>query len=126
MLGVSLMSLFVWHHHLFISGIAPTAAVLHDGDGADIDPDRAHLPECYGTLWEGKSASRYPCSSRLAMFFNFLIGGLTGVFLSDAPRDVAPHGSFFVVAHFHYTIVGGEVFALFAGTYFWFPKITGC
>ena len=59
------------------------------------------------------------------MFFNFLIGGVTGVFLSDVPVDVTVHGSFFVMAHFHYTIMGGLVFAFFAGVYYWTPKFTG-
>ena len=59
------------------------------------------------------------------MLFNFLIGGVTGVFLSDVPVNVTVHGSFFVLSHFHYTIMGGLIFALFAGFYYWFPKITG-
>jgi cytochrome c oxidase subunit 1 len=59
------------------------------------------------------------------MLFNFLIGGVTGVFLSDVPVDVTVHGSFFVLAHFHYTIMGGLIFALFGGLYYWLPKVTG-
>jgi cytochrome c oxidase subunit 1 len=55
----------------------------------------------------------------------FLIGGITGVFLADVPTDIALSDTAFVVAHFHYTIVGGTIFGLFAGTYYWFPKITG-
>jgi cytochrome c oxidase subunit 1 len=55
----------------------------------------------------------------------FLIGGSTGVFLADVPTDIALSDTAFVVAHFHYTIVGGTIFGLFAGTYYWFPKITG-
>jgi cytochrome c oxidase subunit 1 len=61
----------------------------------------------------------------LGMLFNFLIGGITGVFLSDVPVDVTVHGSFFVMAHFHYTIMGGLIFAFFAGLYYWLPKMTG-
>ena len=61
----------------------------------------------------------------LAFFFNFLIGGLSGIFLSDVPSDVTTHGSYFVMAHFHYTIMGGLVFAFFAATYYWLPKMTG-
>ena len=61
----------------------------------------------------------------LGMFFNFLIGGVTGVFLSDVPVNVTVHGSFFVLAHFHYTIMGGLIFAFFAGVYYWTPKMTG-
>jgi cytochrome c oxidase subunit 1 len=66
-----------------------------------------------------------PMLFSLAFFFNFLIGGLSGVFLSDVPSDVTTHGSYFVMAHFHYTIMGGLVFALMGGLYYWLPKMTG-
>ena len=59
------------------------------------------------------------------MLFNFLIGGISGVFLSDVPTDAVAHGSFFVMAHFHYTIMGGLIFTFFAGVYYWLPKMTG-
>jgi len=61
----------------------------------------------------------------MAVYFNFLIGGVSGVFLSDTPVDVTVHGGFFVLSHFHYTIMGGLIFAFFAGLYFWLPKMTG-
>jgi cytochrome c oxidase subunit I len=78
-----------------------------------------------GTLWRGRIRYTVPMLFALAFFFNFLIGGLSGIFLSDVPSDVTTHGSFFVMAHFHYTIMGGLVFAFFAGTYYWLPKMTG-
>jgi cytochrome c oxidase subunit 1 len=80
---------------------------------------------CLGTLWKAKMRLELPMLFALAVFFNFLIGGITGVFLSDVPVDVTVHGSFFVLAHFHYTIMGGLVFAFFAGVYYWTPKMTG-
>ena len=61
----------------------------------------------------------------IGMYFNFLIGGISGVFLSDVPADTTEHGSFFVMAHFHYTIMGGLIFALFGGIYYWLPKMMG-
>ena len=61
----------------------------------------------------------------LAWLFNFFIGGITGVFLSDVPSDVTTHGSFFSMAHFHYTIMGGLVFTFFGAIYYWLPKMTG-
>ena len=61
----------------------------------------------------------------LAWAFNFLIGGLSGVFLSDTPSDTDTHGSFFVMAHFHYTIMGGLIFTFFAAIYYWVPKMIG-
>jgi len=78
-----------------------------------------------GTLWKAKIRFEPPMLFALGMLFNFLIGGITGVFLSDVPVDVTVHGSFFVMAHFHYTIMGGLIFAFFGGLYFWLPKMTG-
>jgi cytochrome c oxidase subunit 1 len=78
-----------------------------------------------GTLWKAKIRYEVPMLFALAMGFNFLIGGISGVFLSDVPVDVTVHGSFFVLAHFHYTIMGGIVFAFFGGLYYWLPKMTG-
>ncbi len=77
------------------------------------------------TLWRGQIRFTVPMLFCLAWFFNFLIGGLSGVFLSDVPSDVTTHGSFFSMAHFHYTIMGGLVFTFFAAIYYWVPKMTG-
>ncbi len=78
-----------------------------------------------GTLWKAKIRFSVPMLFALGMYFNFLIGGISGVFLSDVPADTTEHGSFFVMAHFHYTIMGGLIFALMAGIYYWLPKMTG-
>ena len=78
-----------------------------------------------GTLWKAKIWFEAPMLFMLGMLFNFLIGGITGVFLSDVPVNVTVHGSFFVLAHFHYTIMGGLIFAFFGGLYYWLPKMTG-
>ena len=78
-----------------------------------------------GTIWLARMRYSVPMLFSLAFFFNFLIGGLSGIFLSDVPSDVTTHGSFFTMAHFHYTIMGGLVFAFFAATYYWLPKMTG-
>jgi cytochrome c oxidase subunit 1 len=126
MLGVTLLSFFVWQHHLFVSGI-----------DADLRPfymlstEIISLPTgfiflcCMGTLWRGRIRLTVPMWFCIGWAFNFLIGGISGVFLSDVPSDVTTHGSFFVMAHFHYTIMGGLVFTLFAAIYYWAPKITG-
>ena len=78
-----------------------------------------------GTLWRARIRYTVPMLFALAFFFNFLIGGISGVFLSDVPSDVSLHGSYFVMAHFHYTIMGGLVFAFFGGLYYWLPKMAG-
>ena len=126
MLGVALLSFFVWQHHLFVSGI-----------DADLRPfymlstELISLPTGFtflcamGTIWRGRIRFTVPMWFCLAWVFNFLIGGLSGVFLSDVPSDVTTHGTFFSMAHFHYTIMGGLVFTVFAAIYYWGPKMTG-
>jgi cytochrome c oxidase subunit 1 len=77
------------------------------------------------TLWTGKLVIRTPMLWALGFLFVFLIGGLTGVMLASIPLDLQVHDTYFVVAHFHYVLIGGAVFPMFAGLYFWWPKITG-
>jgi cytochrome c oxidase subunit 1 len=77
------------------------------------------------TLWKARIRFSVPMLFCLAWFFNFFVGGASGVFLSDVPSNVEVHGSFFVMAHFHYVIMGGLVFAFFAAIYYWVPKMTG-
>jgi cytochrome c oxidase subunit 1 len=126
MLGVALLSFFVWQHHLFQSGIDPDMRPLFM-----LTTELISIPTGFiylvglGTLWKAKIRLEVPMLFVLGVFFNFLIGGVTGVFLSDVPVDVTVHGSFFVMAHFHYTIMGGLIFAFFGGVYYWTPKITG-
>jgi cytochrome c oxidase subunit 1 len=126
LVGVTLLSFMVWQHHLFVSGI-----------NADLRPFYMFTTElisvptgfifivAMGTLWRARIRYTVPMLFCLAFFFNFLIGGISGVFLSDVPSDVSLHGSYFVMAHFHYTIMGGLIFAFFGGLYYWFPKMAG-
>ena len=126
LLGVSLLSFFVWQHHLFVSGI-----------NADLRPfymlstELISLPTGFtflcvmGTLWRGRIRLTVPMLFCMGWAFNFLFGGISGVLLSDVPSDVTTHGSFFSMAHFHYTIMGGLVFTFFAAIYYWGPKMTG-
>jgi cytochrome c oxidase subunit 1 len=126
MIGVALLSFFVWQHHLFQSGINPDMRPLFM-----LTTELISIPTGFiylvglGTLWKAKIRFEVPMLFALAMYFNFLIGGISGVFLSDVPVDVTVHGSFFVLAHFHYTIMGGLIFAFFGGIYYWVPKMTG-
>ena len=126
MLGVALLSFFVWQHHLFQSGINPDMRPLFM-----LTTELISIPTGFlflvtlGTLWKAKIRFEPPMLFCLAMLFNFLIGGITGVFLSDVPVNVTVHGSFFVMAHFHYTIMGGLIFAFMAGIYYWLPKMMG-
>jgi cytochrome c oxidase subunit 1 len=126
LLGVSLLSWFVWQHHLFVSGINGDLRPFYM-----LSTELISIPTGFTflcgmmTLWRGRIRYSVPMLFCLAWFFNFLIGGLSGVFLSDAPSDTTTHGSFFSMAHFHYTIMGGLIFTFFAGIYYWVPKMTG-
>jgi len=126
LLGVTLLSWLVWQHHLFVSGINSDLRPFYM-----LSTELISIPTGFTflcglmTLWRGQIRFSVPLLFSLAWFFNFLIGGLSGVFLSDVPSDVTTHGSFFSMAHFHYTIMGGLVFAFFAAIYFWAPKMFG-
>jgi len=78
-----------------------------------------------GTLWRGRIWTTVATLFALSFIWNFLIGGLTGIFLSDVPADIQLHGGMFVTAHFHYTVVGGALMGFFAALFYWFPKMTG-
>src|SRR5579863_2392743 len=126
MIGVGLLSYFVWQHHLFQSGINPDMRPLYM-----LTTELISIPTGFiflvglGTLYKSKMRFEVPMLFCLALYFNFLIGGITGVFLSDVPVNVTVHGGFFVLSHFHYTIMGGLVFAFFGAVYYWTPKVTG-
>ncbi len=126
MLGVTLLSFFVWQHHLFVSGINADLRPFYMLSTEIISvPTGFIFLVVMGTLWKARTSFSVPMLFCLAWVFNFLIGGLSGVFLSDTPADTDTHGSFFVMAHFHYTIMGGLIFTFFAAIYYWVPKMLG-
>jgi cytochrome c oxidase subunit I len=126
MVGVTLLSFFVWQHHLFDSGINPDMRPVFM-----LTTELISIPTGFiflvamGTFWKAKIRFDVPLLFTLGFFFNFLIGGISGVFLSDVPADTTEHGTFFVMAHFHYTIMGGLIFAFMGGLYYWLPKMMG-
>ena len=126
LLGVTVLSWMVWQHHLFVSGINGDLRPFYM-----LSTELISIPTGFTflcgmmTIWRGHIRFAVPMLFCLGWFFNFLIGGLSGVFLSDVPSDVTTHGSFFSMAHFHYTIMGGLIFTFFAAVYYWVPKMTG-
>ena len=125
-LGILGLSGGVWAHHMFTSGMPN---FLHGPFLVATElisiPTGLVFLSALGTIWMGKLQLRPPMLFALAVLFNFACGGVTGIFLADVPTDIHLHDTYFVVAHFHYTILGGEIFAMFAGIYYWFPKMTG-
>ena len=120
------LSVIVWAHHMFTSGMAE---YLHGPFMFLTEmisvPTGVIFLSAVATLWQGKLWMKTPLLLVMIWVFQFLMGGVTGIFLADVTTDVQLHDSYFVVAHFHYTIMGGMIFAFLAGIFFWFPKITG-
>ncbi len=126
LLGIMSLSAVVWAHHMFTSGMAEALRKPFLASTELISIPTGLIFLCaLGTLWLGKIRFEVPMLFALGVLFNFLIGGITGVFLADVPVDIQLQDTYFVVAHFHYVILGGGIFGLFGATYYWFPKMTG-
>jgi cytochrome c oxidase subunit 1 len=125
-LGVVVLSFLVWAHHEFVSGWAPELRGWYMATTEMISiPTGLIFLVTLGILWRGRIWLTIPMLFAIAFLWNFVIGGLTGIYLSDVPADIQLHGGMFVTAHFHYTIVGGALMGFFAAVYYWFPKMTG-
>ena len=125
-MGVVVLSFLVWAHHEFVSGWAPEIRGVYMATTEMISiPTGFVFLVALGTLWRGRVWLTIPMLFGLSFIWNFVIGGITGVYLSDVPADIQLHGGMFVTAHFHYTIVGGALMGFFAAVYYWFPKMTG-
>jgi cytochrome c oxidase subunit I len=123
-IAIATLSVGVWAHHLFVTG----AVLLPFFTGFSMliaVPTGVKFFNWIGTMWGGAISFPTPMLFALGFLFSFLLGGLTGVMLAAAPIDFHVSDSYFVVAHLHYVMFGGSVFALYAGLYYWWPKITG-
>jgi len=123
---IGFISMSVWAHHMFSIGMNSKANTFFVLTTAAIAvPTGIKIFNWLGTMWGGKIIFKTPMLFCIGFLFQFLFAGLTGIMLGSAPFDWQLTGSYFVVAHFHYVIVGGILFALFAAFYYWYPKITG-
>lgn len=126
LMTITALSFIVWAHHMFTSGMWMLLKLPFMINTELISiPTGVVFLSVMGTLWKAKLRLDSPLVWALAMVANFLIGGLTGIPLADAPTDLHLHDTWFIVAHFHFTIMGGAVFGFFAGFHHWFPKMTG-
>ena len=124
--GIGFVSLSVWAHHMFTVGMgagANTFFVL--ATMAIAVPTGIKIFNWLATIWGGKVHFTVSMMFAIGFLFQFLVAGLTGIMLSAAPFDWQLSNSYFVVAHFHYVIVGGILFMLFSAFYYWYPKMTG-
>ena len=124
--GIAGLSVLVWAHHMYMSGWAPllNAPFMLTTELISIPTGMLFLV-LVGTIWRGRVWATMPMLSVYALLWNFMIGGVTGIYLSDVPADQSFHGSMYVTAHFHYTLMGAGLTGAIASLVYWFPKITG-
>jgi cytochrome c oxidase subunit 1 len=124
--GIGFISLSVWAHHMFTVGMGPAGNTFFVFATMVVSvPTGIKMFNWLATIWGGKVRFRTPMMFAVGFLFQFLIAGLTGIMLSAAPFDWQLSASYFVVAHFHYVLVGAILFALFGAFYYWYPKMTG-
>ncbi len=123
---IGFLGFAVWSHHMFTTGmgkVATTAFALATMTIAV--PTGVKIFNWIGTLWGGRITTRIPMMYALGFIWMFMMGGFTGIMHSAAPADAQQQDSYFIVAHFHYVLIGGSIFALLAGIYYWMPKMFG-
>jgi cytochrome c oxidase subunit 1 len=125
-LGIAFYSMLVWAHHMFTTGYGSGLNGFFMVSSVIIAiPTGVKILNWLATTWRGNISFDTPMLFALGFIALFVIGGLTGMYVAAFPLDWQVHNTYFVVAHFHYTLVGGSVFAIFGGLYYWWPKMFG-
>jgi cytochrome c oxidase subunit I+III len=120
------LSFGLWVHHMFATGLPQLGGSFFTAASVMIAiPSGVQIFCWIATIWDGRPRLRTPLLFVLGFVALFVIGGLTGVMVASVPLDTQAHDTYFVVAHFHYVLLGGAVFPLFGAFYYWFPKMTG-
>ena len=124
--GIAFLGFVVWGHHMFVSGMNPTLGTTFMASTMLIAvPTSIKVFNWLGTMWRGNIHFHVPMLNAIGFLSMFVIGGLSGIFMAATPVDMYIHDSYFIVAHIHYVLFGGSLFAAFAGIYYWFPKMFG-
>lgn len=124
--SIGVLGFLVWGHHMFTAGISPELRLYFSFATMVIAvPTGVKIFSWLATIWGGTIRFTVPMKFALGFVSMFVFGGISGLFLANVPFDIQVHDSYFVVAHFHYVLVGGATMGILAGAYFWFPKMSG-
>jgi cytochrome c oxidase subunit I+III len=126
LIATGFLAFGLWVHHMFTTGLPRMGESFFTASSMAIAIPNGIQIFCWlATLWYGRPVLKAPMLFVLAFFVTFVLGGLTGVMVASVPFDTQAHDTYFVVAHFHYVLIGGAVFPLVGAIYYWFPKFTG-
>ena len=126
LIGIGFLGWIVWGHHMFMSGMNPLLGTsFMISTMAIAVPSAIKTFNWLATVWKGDLHLDSPMLYALAFVSMFIIGGLSGIFMASTPVDIYIHDTYFIVAHIHYVLFGGSLFAIFAGITFWYPKMFG-
>jgi cytochrome c oxidase subunit 1 len=126
MIGIAFLGWIVWGHHMFQSGMSPALGTSFMISTMVIGvPSAIKVFNWLGTVWGGNLRFTAAMLNALAFVAMFLIGGLSGVYMASTAVDIFIHDTYFIVAHIHYVLFGGSIFGIFAGIYYWYPKMYG-
>jgi cytochrome c oxidase subunit 1 len=125
-IGIAFLSWIVWGHHMFQSGMNPMLGMSFMLTTMVIGvPSAIKTFNWLGTLWGGRIQFRTPMLFAIGFVSMFVIGGLSGIYMASTPVDIYIHDTYYIVAHIHYVVFGGSIFGIFAGIYYWYPKMYG-
>ena len=126
MISIAFLGFIVWGHHMFQSGMNPTLGMSFMISTMVIAvPSAIKTFNWLGTIYRGSIRFTSAMLNALGFVSMFVIGGLSGIFMASTPVDIFIHDTYFIVAHIHYVLFGGSMFGIFAGIYYWFPKMFG-
>ncbi|MDR9764395.1 cytochrome c oxidase subunit I [Rhizobium redzepovicii] len=126
MIATGILAFGLWVHHMFVAGLPRVGSSFFTASSMAIAIPAGTQIFCWlATLWDGRPIFKTPMLFIIGFLITFVIGGLTGVMVASVPFDTQVHDTYFVVAHFHYVLIGGSVFPLIGAIYYWFPKMTG-